>query len=121
MTPALAADLLVVLHFGFILFALLGAALLVRWPWLFWLHLPALGWGVWIELTGSICPLTPLEIDLRAAAGQAGYNGGFIDNYLTPLIYPEGLTRGTQMVYAALLLMVNAFFYARFLQSRKAR
>ncbi|WP_439534849.1 DUF2784 domain-containing protein [Polymorphobacter sp.] len=118
MNPALAADAVMLVHFAFILFALLGAALLVRWPWLIWLHIPALAWGVWIELSGGLCPLTPLEIELREKAGQAGYRGGFIDHYLTPIIYPEGLTRGTQMQFAAILVAVNLFFYARFRQSR---
>jgi hypothetical protein len=121
MNPALAADMVVLAHFGFILFALLGAGLLVRWPWLLWLHLPALGWGIWIELSGGICPLTPLEVQFRHAAGQAGYDGSFTDKYLTPLIYPEGLTRQTQRLFAGILVAINALLYARFLHARKAR
>jgi hypothetical protein len=119
--PALAADAVVALHAGFILFALLGAALLVRWPRLVWLHLPALAWGSWIELSGGICPLTPLENDLRAAAGQQGYAGGFIDHYLTPIIYPAGLTRATQLVFAGLLIGINALLYLRFWRARRPR
>lgn len=118
MNPAVAADLVVGLHFAFILFALLGAGLLVRWPGLVWLHLPALVWAGWIELSGSICPLTPLEMRYRDAAGQWGYAGGFIDHYLTPIIYPAGLTRGTQAVFAAILIAINALFYARWLLKR---
>lgn len=111
--PALLADGVVALHFLFILFALFGASLLLRWPQLVWLHVPALLWGVWIELSGAVCPLTPLEVRLREAAGQQGYSGGFIDQYLTPIIYPDGLTRSTQILFAGILLGVNALLYAR--------
>ena len=113
MASALLADAVVLLHLGFILFALLGAALLPRWPRLAWLHAPALAWGAWIELSGGICPLTPLENRLRHAAGEQGYDGGFIAHYLLPLIYPAGLTRETQWVLAAVLLAVNALLYLR--------
>ena len=113
MAPALLADAVVLLHLGFILFALLGAALLPRWPRLAWLHGPALAWGTWIELSGGICPLTPLENRLRHAAGEQGYDGGFIAHYLLPLIYPAGLTREIQWVLAAVLLAVNALLYLR--------
>ncbi|MBB6226902.1 DUF2784 domain-containing protein [Polymorphobacter multimanifer] len=119
MNPALAADAVMVVHFAFILFVLFGAALLVRWPWLVGLHLPALAWGVWIELSGGVCPLTPLEVELREAAGQAGYSGGFIDRYLTPIIYPDGLTRSTQALFAGILLVVNGLLYVRFLRQRR--
>ena len=113
MASALLADVVVLLHLGFILFALLGAALLPRWPRLAWLHGPALAWGTWIELSGGICPLTPLENRLRHAAGEQGYDGGFIAHYLLPLIYPAGLTREIQWVLAAVLLAVNALLYLR--------
>lgn len=109
----LLADAVVALHAAFIVFALLGGALLVRWPRLVWLHAPALAWGSWIAASGSICPLTPLENDLLARAGQTGYGGGFIDHYLTPVIYPEGLTRGTQFAYGAILVGFNLIFYWR--------
>jgi len=116
-----AADLVVGVHFAFILLALLGAALLVRWPRLVALHLPALAWGAWIELSGNICPLTPIEIDLREAAGRQGYSGGFIDHYLTPVIYPEGLTRGTQLVFATILVTLNLALYVRWFAIRRPR
>lgn len=118
MPYGLLADATVALHAGFILFAGLGAALLVRWPRLVWLHGPALAWAGWIAASGSVCPLTPIENGLRAAAGQGGYAGGFIDHYLTPIIYPEGLTRGTQLLYGAVLVGLNLFFYARWLRMR---
>ncbi len=113
------ADGVVGFHAAFILFALLGASLLVRWPRLVWLHLPALAWGAWIEFSGSYCPLTPLENDLRDRAGLQGYGGSFIDHYITPIIYPEGLTHDTQLIYGAILVGLNLLFYARFLLSRR--
>ncbi len=116
----LLADAVVALHAGFILFALLGGALLVRFPKLVWLHVPALAWGSWIAASGNICPLTPLENRYRTLAGAGDYSGGFIDHYLTPVIYPEGLTRGTQAVYGGLLVAVNLVLYWRWLSARTA-
>lgn len=116
---ALLADAVLVLHLGFILFATLGAALLLRWPRLIALHLPALGWGIWIELSGGICPLTPLENSFRARAGEQGYRGSFIEHYLVPVIYPDGLTRETQWILAAILIIVNAALYGLWLQRRR--
>lgn len=121
MPYGLLAAAVVALHAGFILFAFLGASLLVRYPGLVWLHVPALAWGSWIAASGSICPLTPLENSLRAQAGQGSYAGGFIDHYVTPVIYPEGLTRGTQMAYGAALVIVNLIFYARWLHVKRRR
>jgi hypothetical protein len=118
--PALAADLVIALHFAFILFAMFGAALLIRWPAVMLAHLPVLAWGTWIELSGAICPLTPLEMRLRSAAGEQGYAGGFIDHYITPIIYPEGLTRDTQFQYAAVLIAVNLFLYTRLFLHRRS-
>jgi hypothetical protein len=120
MAPALLADLVLVLHLGFIVFALFGAALLPRRPRLVWLHAPALAWGVWIEASGGICPLTPLENHFRRLAGEAGYGGGFIERYLLPLIYPDGLTPAVQWVLAGVLLAVNAALYARWWRHARA-
>ena len=118
MTYRLAADALVLFHLGFILFAGLGG-------WLVWyrlrfacLHIPALIWGLWIELSHGICPLTPWENELRRHAGESGYTGGFIEHYLIPLIYPAGLGAGDQVVIAALLLLINAAAYAAALRRR---
>ena len=107
-----AANAVVVFHLGFILFAIFGGWLVLwrmRWAWL---HLPAWAWGVWIELSHGICPLTPLENHFRALAGEAGYSGGFIDHYLIPLIYPAGLEPADQVALAAILLIMNAALYA---------
>lgn len=115
---ALLADATLILHLGFILFATLGALLLLRWPGLVWLHLPALAWGIWIEFSGGICPLTPLENHFRDRAGQDGYHGGFIDHYLVPIIYPDGLTRQTQWILGTVLIVVNLLIYALWLSRR---
>ncbi|HSF03414.1 MAG TPA: DUF2784 domain-containing protein, partial [Solirubrobacterales bacterium] len=77
-----AADALVAFHLGFILFVMLGALLAFRWPRVAWLHLPCAVWGAWVELAGWVCPLTPLEVELRRKAGLEGYRGGFIENYV---------------------------------------
>jgi hypothetical protein len=114
----LLADLVLLLHLAFILFVLAGAALVWRWPRLAWLHLPAVAWGAWIEISHGICPLTPLENHLRAQAGEAGYEGDFIGHYLLPLIYPDALTPGLQTLLGALALAVNAVFYAWLIRRR---
>ena len=111
MTHKLLADLVVVLHFLFIVFAIFGGVLALRWRWIPWLHLPCVAWGAAVELTGRVCPLTPLENSLRAAGGAAGYPGGFIEHYLLAAIYPAGLTRGIQLVLAGILLCLNAAVY----------
>ena len=105
------ADLVVLVHFGFILFVVLGGFLAFRWRRVPWLHLPAAAWGTAIEVFGWICPLTPLENRLRRASGEAGYAGGFIEHYLIPVIYPAGLTREVQWTLAALVVGVNGAVY----------
>ena len=111
MRHALAADAIMALHFLFITFALLGSLLVLWKRWILWLHLPALAWGAWIEASGNICPLTPLENHFRELAGQTTYGEGFITHYLGPVIYPVGLTRGTQFLILAILVAVNAVGY----------
>jgi hypothetical protein len=106
-----AADAVLVLHLGFIVFALLGAVLALRWRWMPLVHLPAAAWGVFIELTGRVCPLTYLENHFRLRAGQAGYSESFIEHYLLAVIYPSGLTREVQFVLAGIVLAVNAGIY----------
>jgi hypothetical protein len=115
---ALAADAVMLLHFCFIAFALFGSLLLLRWPRLIWLHVPALCWGMYIELSGNLCPLTPWENHFRSLAGESTYYGGFITHYLGPVIYPVGLTRGWQYVALIVLVVVNAVGYGLFLRRR---
>nr|WP_256833765.1 DUF2784 domain-containing protein [Pseudomonas oleovorans] len=107
----MAADALVLVHLGFILFVLLGGLLLLRWPRLIWLHIPAVAWGIVVECLHLGCPLTPWENQLRRAAGQAGYDGGFIEHYLIPLIYPAGLTPQIQLYLGAIVVLVNLAVY----------
>ena len=105
------ADLILALHLVFVLFVVLGGLLVLRWPRAAWLHIPAAIWGVLIEYTGWICPLTPLENSFRARGGQAGYSGGFIEHYIQPLLYPAGLTRSTQVVLGSVVLLLNLAAY----------
>jgi hypothetical protein len=105
------AGVVVGLHLGFVLFVVLGGLLVLRWPRLAWVHLPAAVWGALIEFAGWVCPLTPLENHLRRAAGTAEYAGGFVEHYLLPVLYPVGLTRGTQYLFGAFVVGVNAAVY----------
>ncbi len=115
---SVAADLVASLHFAFVVFVLLGGLLVVRWPRWAWLHLPAVAWGVSIELMGWLCPLTPLENRLRNEAGLAGYEGGFVEHYLLPVLYPESLTRSMQIVLGLLVLLINVGLYGSMLRKR---
>jgi len=115
----LGADLLVLLHFGFILFVVFGALLALRWQRWLWLHLPAVVWAAWIEFSGSICPLTPLENRLRRLAGETGYGGSFIGEYLLPLIYPGDLTRELQVVIGVGVILINLLIYGTLFTLRK--
>jgi hypothetical protein len=116
---SLAADAVVLLHALFILFVGFGAALLWRWPRLVWLHAPAVVWGAFVEASGSVCPLTPLENRLRALAGGGGYGGGFVEHYLLPWIYPEALTREVQIAIGVAVVVVNVVLYAWWLRRRR--
>ncbi|MFQ6045183.1 MAG: DUF2784 domain-containing protein [Gemmatimonadales bacterium] len=106
-----AADLLVVVHLGFVIFVVVGGFMAWRWRRLAWLHVPAALWGALIEFMGWTCPLTPWEVLLRRAAGQTGYEGGFIEHYLIPVIYPEQLTRPMQLALGGLVVLLNCVAY----------
>jgi hypothetical protein len=112
MTWRLAADAVLVLHFAFIAFALLGGLLALRWRWMPLLHLPAAAWGAFVEISGRQCPLTGLENALRQHAGEVGYPASFVEAQLLGIIYPEGLTRGVQVVLAGIVVAVNVAIYA---------
>ena len=107
----MAADTVVLMHLLFILFVLGGGLLVLRWPKLVLLHLPAAAWGAAVEFLHLYCPLTPLENHLRQAAGQAGYEGGFVEYYLIPLIYPAGLTPQVQLWLGGVVLAINVPVY----------
>ena len=113
---ALLADVVVVLHFAFVLFVVLGGLLVLRWRWVAYLHIPAAIWGVLIEFAGWVCPLTPLENRLRTAAGQAGYQGDFVEHYILPALYPAPLTRNIQLVLGCLVLGLNLGIYGYLLR-----
>lgn len=108
---SLLADALVVVHFGFTLFVIFGGFLAWRWRWVSYVHAPALAWGLWVEVSSSICPLTPLENYLRQRGGASGYAGGFLAHYLAGVLYPAGLTAHIQWVLAGILIILNAIAY----------
>ncbi|MBW2518805.1 MAG: DUF2784 domain-containing protein [Deltaproteobacteria bacterium] len=107
----IAADLILTLHFLFVLFVVLGGLLsLHRRIWIL-LHLPAAFWGVWVEWSGKVCPLTPLENYFRELSGRRGYSETFVEHYLLPILYPEGLTRPFQWALGILVILVNVIIY----------
>ncbi|MEW6519711.1 MAG: DUF2784 domain-containing protein [Thermodesulfobacteriota bacterium] len=107
----LAADLLVIIHLLFIVFVITGGFLALRWPRLTYLHIPAAMWGALIEFQGWICPLTPLEQQLRQAGGQSAYSGGFVEHYVEPVVYPAGLTREMQIIFGFMVVTINLLAY----------
>lgn len=107
------ADLAIAAHFAFLVFVVAGGLLARRYRWLTVPHLLAAAWGVYVEATpGAVCPLTRIENALARRAGRAGYEGSFIEHYLIPIIYPEGLTRGMQWGLAVFVVVVNVAVYA---------
>ncbi len=113
------ADLLVALHLTFAAFVIFGGFLTWKWRPAVFAHLPALAWGFWVETSGQICPLTPLENHWRRLAGEAGYPGGFLDHYVVPILYPSWLTRPDQWTLAALLLAINVIAYGVLLRPHR--
>lgn len=105
------ADLVVVLHLGFVLFVVLGGLLALRWPRAAWFHLPAAIWGAGIEFVQGVCPLTPLENRLRRLGGEAGYAGGFVEHYLLPVLYPAGLSQNVQWGLGIFVVLLNVAIY----------
>jgi len=106
------ADLLVLVHFGFVIFAVSGGLMVLRWGWIAWLHLPAVLWTAGIEFGGWVCPLTYLEYAFRDMAGERVAHVGFVDRYILPLLYPEALTRDTQVVLGTTMIVVNILVYS---------
>lgn len=121
MAYRLLADLVVLIHFTFVGFVVLGGLLVLRWPRLMWLHLPAALWGMLIELVGWVCPLTPLEMWLRARGGESGYEGGFVEHYILPLVYPGSLTRSVQVVLGLAVLIINSVIYVWFMSRQRKK
>ena len=110
--PPTLATFVVFLHLAFVFFVVLGGMLVPRWPKLAFVHLPAAAWAIYVEWSGAICPLTPLENSLRKAAGLEAYAGDFVAAYIFPLLYPDGLTRTAQFVIGCAVLAVNVVAYA---------
>ena len=117
---SLLADSLVILHLAFTAFVIFGGFLTWRWPRVAFLHLPALAWGCWVEVSHSICPLTPWENHLRQLGGEAGYREGFLAHYLVRVLYPPGLTWHIQWLLAAALLAINVMAYAGLVRRRRS-
>lgn len=119
MSARLLADGVVVLHALFVVFVVAGGALVVWRPRFAFVHLPAAVWGALVEFTGTICPLTPLENQWRRAAGDAGYRGGFVEHYVIPVLYPDGLTPRMQVAFGIVVIAINVALYG--LAWRRAR
>jgi hypothetical protein len=115
------AALVVAAHLAFVAFAVAGGLLALRWPFVAWVHVPAAVWAVYIEATGGICPLTPLENEFRLRAGLDVYSGDFVARYLFPVLYPESLTREVQVMLGAIVLGVNVSVYGWLLRRRRQR
>jgi hypothetical protein len=121
MVALILADAVLVLHLVFVLFVLFGGLLTLKWERAPWLHLPAAAWGVLVEFSGWVCPLTPLENWLREQGGASGYADDFIGHYLQALLYPESLSRNTQFIFGTVALLVNGAIYFRLWQSGRRR
>ena len=119
MTFRLLADATVVLHLAFVVFVLIGGVLVLRWPRMAWVHLPAAIWGAWVEFAGWVCPLTPLENWLRQQGGGPAYTAGFVEHYVMPVLYPSALTRELQWALGGVVLVVNAIVYATVVRRRR--
>jgi hypothetical protein len=118
MLSRIVADLLVVGHLTFVVFVIAGGFLTWRWPRVAWAHIPCAVWGAAVEFTGWICPLTPWEVTLRRQAGQAGYEGGFIEHYIIPLIYPAALTPRIQIALGVVVVAINLIAYSVYFRRR---
>ena len=105
------ANLTLIAHLIFILFVIFGGLLFFIFSKIIYIHLPALLWGIYIELTDSICPLTYLENWFLYEGELSTYSNDFINNYILPIIYPEGLTNEIQINLVILLIIINALIY----------
>jgi len=107
------ADVVVVVHLAFIVFVAVGGLIAWRRPWVLWLHVPSVVWGVAIVMVGFSCPLTPLEKTLRRLADEEGYGGGFVDRYIEGVVYPESLTPLLRALAAVAVVVGYAGLYRR--------
>lgn len=118
---AILAALVVAVHLAFVVFATLGGLLAVRWPRIAWVHVPCAAWAAFVELSGRLCPLTPLENALRARAGLDDYSGDFVAHYVFPVLYPAGLTRDAQVAIGLFVVALNVVAYGWAMRRRKNR
>ena len=107
----LAADLTLIVHFTFIIFIAFGALLFFVSKKIIYVHIPALIWGIYMELTHSVCPLTYLENWFLEKANLSAYSESFIQHYLIPIVYPKNLTEDLQIYLAIVLMVANAIIY----------
>ena len=107
----LLADLVSFIHLSFVLFAVGGGFLVVRWRRCAYAHIPAAAWAALVEFMSWPCPLTPLENWLRRGAGPEAYTGGFVEHYILPVLYPSELTRTVEIALGVFVLMVNVVLY----------
>ncbi|MDH4319106.1 MAG: DUF2784 domain-containing protein [Desulfobulbaceae bacterium] len=115
------ADLLVILHFSFIIFVVFGGLPTLKWPSLAILHIPSVIWGALLEFYGWMCPLTHLEQHFRRSASDSGYQGGFIQHYLIPIIYPHDLTREVQLGLGLAVVFLNLFIYSAHILKKQSK
>jgi hypothetical protein len=113
------ADLIVLFHLAFVVFAVAGGLLVLRWRRLLWIHVPAMLWGAGIEFLGWICPLTPLENWLRQRSGAGEYYSDFIAHYVLPVLYPAGLTRNVQIILGFAVIIVNLLIYSWIFKTKR--
>ena len=117
----LAADLTLIVHFAFIIFVVFGALLFFVSTKIIYVHVPALIWGIYIELTHSVCPLTYLENWFLQKANLTTYSEGFIQNYLVPIVYPKNLTDDLQTYLAIVLIVANMIMYGLIISKSKKK
>jgi len=107
----LGADLVLLAHFLFAAFAVLGGVLVFFNSAWAWVHIPVVLWSSVVNLMSWTCPLTPLENALRVRAGQSGYPGGFVQHYIGRAVYPRGMPRRLELVAGVSILAGNALVY----------
>ena len=109
----LAADSMMIAHLLYIVFVIVGGLIAFRARWILWLHVPAVAWAIYVQYIGRICPLTTWEKQFRGLAGEAGYEGGFVEHYLVPIIYPPDMPVAMHLVLGTAVILINGVVYAR--------
>lgn len=120
MLSRILADAILLLHFAFVVFVIFGGLLVFYRRWVAWVHIPMVIWSSIVNLTTWRCPLTPLENLFRSAAGETGYEGGFIGHYIAPLLYPEGLTYDLGILVGVFVFVWNVLIYGIIVYRRRA-